>query len=184
MKTQRDPEPSMDEILASIRQIISGDYQKEDQNLENNDPGEILDLMNPLPDEGGNSKNFDKNYETLFVVDEKNVKTQTHETQDRFHSNDEDPLLSAVALAETAQSFKDLHTCVQKSSQLSGSSLKGTGEKTLESLTREVLKPLLKEWLDTNLPTIVRWVVNEQVERLVSQMAYQDLSREKEESSF
>ena len=58
------------------------------------------------------------------------------------------------------------------------------GGKTVESLVRETLKPLLKEWLDRNLPTLVRWVVHEQVEKMVHQMARHEQSVEKEKSPF
>jgi Uncharacterized protein conserved in bacteria len=34
---------------------------------------------------------------------------------------------------------------------------------------REILKPLLKEWLDANLPVLVRWIVNEQIEKIMEQ---------------
>ena len=38
--------------------------------------------------------------------------------------------------------------------------------RTLEDLTRELLRPLLKAWLDENLPGIVQSAVSEEVERL------------------
>ena len=38
--------------------------------------------------------------------------------------------------------------------------------RTLEDLTRELLRPLLKAWLDENLPRIVESKVAEEVERI------------------
>ena len=40
------------------------------------------------------------------------------------------------------------------------------GEHTLEGLVREMLKPMLKEWLDQNLPRIVEAKVEEEVQRI------------------
>ncbi len=40
------------------------------------------------------------------------------------------------------------------------------GEHTLEGLVREMLKPMLKEWLDVNLPRIVEAKVEEEVQRI------------------
>ena len=40
--------------------------------------------------------------------------------------------------------------------------------KTLEELTKELLRPLLKEWLDANLPVTVERIVREEIERLVA----------------
>ena len=38
--------------------------------------------------------------------------------------------------------------------------------RTLEDVVRELLRPLLKDWLDTNLETIVQERVQAEVERL------------------
>lgn len=39
-------------------------------------------------------------------------------------------------------------------------------EKTLDGLVREMLKPLLKEWLDANLPPLVDRMVRDEIERV------------------
>jgi cell pole-organizing protein PopZ len=38
--------------------------------------------------------------------------------------------------------------------------------RTLEDVVRELLRPLLKEWLDENLPAIVEEKVQAEVERI------------------
>ena len=38
--------------------------------------------------------------------------------------------------------------------------------RTLEDLVREMLRPLLKNWLDDNLPTIVERLVRAEIERV------------------
>ena len=40
------------------------------------------------------------------------------------------------------------------------------GERTLEDVVRELLRPLLQQWLDQNLPDIVRQAVDVEVERI------------------
>lgn len=40
------------------------------------------------------------------------------------------------------------------------------GQKSLEALTREIMKPLIKEWLDSNLASIVEERVDEEVRRI------------------
>ncbi|MBT6404007.1 MAG: DUF2497 domain-containing protein [Rhodospirillaceae bacterium] len=42
----------------------------------------------------------------------------------------------------------------------------GDGNQTLEQLVKDVLRPVLKEWLDDNLPEIVDRIVQEEVERI------------------
>jgi cell pole-organizing protein PopZ len=39
---------------------------------------------------------------------------------------------------------------------------------TLEDIVRESLKPLLREWLDANLPDLVERLVRKEIERLVT----------------
>ena len=50
--------------------------------------------------------------------------------------------------------------------QLSQSILMPRDGRTLEDVVRELLRPLLKAWLDEHLPGIVQAAVNEEVERL------------------
>ena len=38
--------------------------------------------------------------------------------------------------------------------------------RTLEDVVRELLRPLLKQWLDENLPGIVQQTVDKEVERI------------------
>jgi cell pole-organizing protein PopZ len=43
----------------------------------------------------------------------------------------------------------------------------GAGHKTLESLVRSMLKPLLRDWLDAHLPGLVERLVREEIARMV-----------------
>ncbi|PCD04765.1 hypothetical protein COC42_06610 [Sphingomonas spermidinifaciens] len=45
------------------------------------------------------------------------------------------------------------------------------GADTLEGLVREMLKPMLSEWLDANLPRIVETMVSREIERIVGRRA-------------
>ena len=41
------------------------------------------------------------------------------------------------------------------------------GGYTVEELMRELLRPMLKDWLDTHLPSLVKWLVTEQIEKML-----------------
>ena len=41
-----------------------------------------------------------------------------------------------------------------------------SGETSLEGLTRDLLRPMLKDWLDTNLPPIVEAMVEREITRI------------------
>ena len=40
------------------------------------------------------------------------------------------------------------------------------GEQSIEDMTRELLKVMLKQWLDENLPPMVERLVREEIERV------------------
>ena len=42
-----------------------------------------------------------------------------------------------------------------------------SGETSLEGLTRDLLRPMLAEWLDKNLPTMVETMVQDEIARIV-----------------
>ncbi|MEK9594782.1 MAG: DUF2497 domain-containing protein [Rhodospirillaceae bacterium] len=50
----------------------------------------------------------------------------------------------------------------------------GDGEVTLERLTRELMRPMLREWLDQHLPILVERMVREEIERLVHRAQHRD----------
>jgi cell pole-organizing protein PopZ len=74
-------------------------------------------------------------------------------------------LVSPPQAEEAVNAFADLNTALE------GDSLElpiGNGARTLEQLTREVMRPMLKEWLDENLPDLVERLVQEEIERMVN----------------
>ena len=43
----------------------------------------------------------------------------------------------------------------------------GTSSRTLEGLVAELLRPMLREWLDKNLPSAIDRMVRQEIEKLV-----------------
>lgn len=71
-------------------------------------------------------------------------------------------LVSPPQADRTVGLFSDLHD------HLSGPETPiGAGYKTLEQMTIEVMRPMLKDWLDAHLPTLVQRLVQEEIERMV-----------------
>ena len=77
--------------------------------------------------------------------------------QPRYQAALPGPLLSPQAEAATESAFR----------QLSDSILaRAGGDRSIEEMTREMLRGMLKQWLDTNLPAIVEDMVREEIERV------------------
>jgi uncharacterized protein len=166
-------EPSMDEILASIRDIISGDAQ--DVKEATKDHEDILDLTEALPEEGPKMKNSGdgkKEDPKLKMPDFPKEYLEKPKCADSSsHPPFADPLVSSAAMSEAALALQPLNKFASQNPKGSGAPLhEGLRGQIIEDLVREMLRPLLKEWLDAHLPTLVRWVVNEQVERIVRQV--------------
>ena len=70
-------------------------------------------------------------------------------------AEDRDHLLSRATDASVSQAFNFLaHTVLTSNAR------------TLEDLVREMLRPMLKDWLDDNLPTVVERLVRAEIERV------------------
>jgi uncharacterized protein len=41
------------------------------------------------------------------------------------------------------------------------------GNRSVENITRELLRPMLQSWLDENLPALVERLVKDEIERVV-----------------
>jgi len=207
MMTDKPPsEPSMDEILASIRKIIATDSQESTHSyFPHTEAEDVLDLTDVLPEElektpapskpsefhlndlgewstsTGTSDYLEEKEKTLH---EGTIKTPSYEptTTPSF----EESLLSPTALSETTQAFHLLNKMAPEKPKSPEPRLsEGVGGQTLENLTRELLKPLLKEWLDAHLPSLVRSIVTQQVEKIVhkTNVTSPELHKEKSKTS-
>jgi cell pole-organizing protein PopZ len=69
----------------------------------------------------------------------------------------EAPLISPQTEAHAETAFRQLSDAILA---------RATGDRNLEDMTREMLKGMLKQWLDANLPTIVEELVREEIQRV------------------
>jgi uncharacterized protein len=74
-----------------------------------------------------------------------------------------DELLDDNKAQSLAQSFSVLKTLAEPGAT---PQIVRTGETSLEGLTRDLLRPMLKEWLDSNLPSLVEAMVAKEIERI------------------
>ncbi len=74
-----------------------------------------------------------------------------------------DSLVGAGAAASAASAFAGLSASLARPEP---SALVGGSGPTIDALARELLRPMLKEWLDANLPGIVEAAVKKEVERI------------------
>ena len=64
-------------------------------------------------------------------------------------------LVSAATVEQVSRSFSDL-----------AAAFDGSERRSLDEVAEEMLRPMLKDWLDDNLPTLVERLVREEIERV------------------
>lgn len=154
----QDPqaEPSMEEILASIRRIISEEEQA---------PGEpVLDLTDHVQEAQPEPVEVEDDivFEAVEAVVEAPPPPRAAEPA---------PVAAAPAPApvtpETIISPPTASAAAGSMARLAGTlRVADTPGQTVEGVVRELLKPMLKEWLDRNLPAIVEARVEAELERI------------------
>jgi len=161
-------EPTMEEILASIRRIISEDEAPESNASTtpphvDQAPSASADASESLPeaDEADAAAFGDDADDELELTD----KVESHGDLDVYAPPPPAPepsveemggLVSAGAAAAAAAAF----------GRLSGNMAMPAAGRTLEDVVRELLRPLLQQWLDDNLPGIVQRAVDAEVSRI------------------
>jgi cell pole-organizing protein PopZ len=113
-------------------------------------PSEVYDLteeMTAEPHGGGGFKTIDGQLDVVFTDPAPAAADQPQAQDER--------LLSGSAMAAVDSAFNSLAQTVLVQNA-----------RTLEDLVREMLRPLLKTWLDDNLPGLVERLVRAEIERV------------------
>lgn len=155
-------EASVEEILESIKKVIARDNSADSlrgsarglPSLSNTDPvedvepDEILELSDVLEDEPRAQP-----IETASV----------DMSDDNEDPNAEPPLLGQDAHGAMKENLAALAMLAEPGAK---PQIVRSGETSLEGLTRELLRPMLAEWLDKNLPGMVEKMVQAEIARI------------------
>jgi uncharacterized protein len=201
-KTQQ--EPSMEEILASIRRIISEDEPAEGEKAEASpdaqDTDDVLELTEiaeeapeEAPEEVAALPEPLEEPEEEPVAEEIDFDAPLDETEDDLELREEaeipeeqpvlavapepDPVPVAEPIAAVVESTLigaepaqtttgSLASLVAAVDRAQGGAQLGDANRTIEDLVKEVMRPMIREWLDENLPGLVDRLVRREIERL------------------
>ncbi len=158
-------EPSMEDILASIKKIIADDSDRK--------------LSPPLARRPALRNSELEELEVARTVEAalEEPESVAEEPDDVFELKEEAIAPEEVALTLTAplpaESPEILSDAAAAASRIALSSLSRmtvkpevNGSDTLEGLVRDMLRPMLKEWLDANLPLVVEGLVSKEIARI------------------
>jgi hypothetical protein len=154
-RAQRAHEPSMEEILASIRAIIADDREPatpKPQIVYSSD----APVKSPAPPPDSEpAPALPTVVWTRRAEAPPQAAAEAPPLPPPLKVADEEPLLSQEAESAVADSFAAL------SESLNEHALQIAGD-----LAREMLRPMLKAWLDDNLPAMVEKLVRAEIQRL------------------
>lgn len=167
MADAKSEEPSIEEILESIRQIISEDGEPQPAVAVTPPAKPAAPAPAPVP-----APAQDNILNLTEKVGQKPQPAMELELQDTPAPAEESmpaetPLISDTTADAAAHALARLlsgNLSVER--ELPGR----PGNVTLEDMTREILKPIIKTWLDQNLPRIIETMVAREIER-VSKLA-------------
>ncbi len=145
---EQQAEPSMEEILASIRRIISEEEQAPEV-------APVLDLTQTDEPVAAAEAEDD----IVFEAAEEPVAAAPAPAP--VHAAAPAPPAEAILSAPTASAAAGALARLAGTLRISD-----TQGQTVEGVVRELLKPMLKAWLDHNLPAIVESRVEAELERI------------------
>lgn len=138
MQTPR--EPSMEDILASIKRVIAEEK-------------ELRAAIPPSTPEAGE----DEDVEDVLELDSSMAASETADAEPLELGP---PLLDEEAATETAASLAQLSTVAAAAPP------PAAAVNPLEEMLKDMLRPVLKQWLDEHLPRIVDEHVRREISRI------------------
>jgi len=180
-------EENVESLLHSIRDMIQkdiGEGESKDASsfVTEDTEDDILELNNILEDdfvneegEAHNMTNFQNN-DVLELSETEQATKSLHSvpsdapqekepSAEKFQSTSSDSLLSKEAMNESLKALSDLSAFHGHADQ--EKHFGDIGKKTMEEVIHEALRPLLKEWLDSHLPSLVKWLVTEEISKML-----------------
>lgn len=157
MSETTEQDPSIEEILSSIRQIISDDDEIVEDSVNSSEPVQEKTFDDPEPEEDifeltkdmKEDEGKDESEEPVEVPD-----VDFSSEQDAF----DEEIFTDVAASATVGAFSKLSENVALATH--------TDNVTLEDIVKDMLRPMLREWIDMNMPQIVEVLVEKELEKL------------------
>lgn len=155
-------EPSMEDILSSIKKIIAEDSTKP-QGFSRARPRAVepAPMVSEPVAEVAELTDADDDILELTQsapIDMPAAEQPTPVADTAPKAPVESPIVSTIAVEASRHALASLSKMVVKPEV--------AGSDTLEGMVRDMLKPMLKDWLDTHLPEIVERMVAQEVARI------------------
>jgi len=156
---EQNRESSMEEILSSIKRIIAEDKAIDEDRPVTRRKSSSKPALQAVPD----IQPVNSDDEILELTNEL-AEHQNSSARAVFGDpHKEERLIDDNKLDSMRQSLSAL---VEKEALERRVPTQSSGGTSLEDLTRELMRPMIKQWLDANLPTLVEELVAREIQRL------------------
>ena len=137
-------EPSMEEILSSIRRVIARDEELREEitTVAETEEEDVLDLTNPSEEP--------TMARTATATKEINLS--------------EDAIVSRNSVQASRLSLEALAAAIAEQEDAAIAPVQG--DVSVNNLVQAMVRPMLKDWLDANLPAIVERMVAKEIARI------------------
>ena len=149
-------EASVEEILDSIKKVIARDNR--DGSLAERQQRAIEGLSAPSDDDGDEGV-FDLAEAELIDDDAPDF----DDTSDEVDDGDDAALITSSVRSSMQENFAALSMLAEPGAR---PQIVRSGETSLEGMVREMLRPMLSDWLDKNLPGMVERLVKAEIARI------------------
>lgn len=147
---QQPGEPSVEEILESIKKVIA----RENGPAAPASRRRLADPVEPAAPEEA---------EEVLELDEATMLALAADYEDQADEDDTAPLTGESTATAMRENFAALAMLSQPGRQ---PQIVRSGETSLEGLTRELLRPMLAQWIEQNLPAMVEVLVKAEIARI------------------
>jgi cell pole-organizing protein PopZ len=151
---QQPGEPSVEEILESIKKVIA----RESGPAQGIGPApprrRAVEPVEPAAPEEA---------EEVLELDEAAMLALAEDREDEADEAETAPLTGEATVNAMRENFAALAMLSQPGRQ---PQIVRSGETSLEGLTRELLRPMLAQWLEENLPAMVEELVKAEIARI------------------
>ena len=155
-------EASVEEILDSIKKVIARDNR--DGAIAERRRRSIEGVPEPVDDDEA-EEIFDLSEAELVEDDTDDADTLLREplAGDEPDDDEDSPLITSRVRSSMQENFAALAMLSEPSAR---PQIVRSGETSLEGLVREMLRPMLSEWIEANLPGMVEKMVKDEIARI------------------
>lgn len=141
---RQDGEPSVEEILQSIKKVIARDNRES-------------------AEEERRRREANAHQAVREEVLELDAEAELVDEDEAEEADDTAPLVDRIASDAMRESLAALAVLAEPGAQ---PQIVRSGETSLEGLVREMLRPMLAQWLEKNLPAMVERMVSAEIARI------------------